>query len=195
MTSDALTTFTRRLHTKNHDVQKLSESLANLNSIDFLGRARQHALPARPARKHCWLYMPIEENRNFCLAVFGLRSGQRLPMHNHPQMTVLMRPLFGQIRIRSFFSGERHGDFLTVEDERVVVLDECTGVVNVGVDSGDIHEITAITDCAFADLVYPPYDDHGERCVSYFEQTNDSNILKQIPEPKDNCSIRLKTWV
>ena len=180
-------------------IQKIIQQLNKEQNVEEISRLLQHctltdlglgrgSLPGGLPRDH-WVYLPIAETRKFVFAVFGLRQGQRLPLHDHPQMTVLMKPLLGSMRMRSFSAKVGNGQ-AHVWDEKTEIMDQTTGVVGVR----DIHEITAVTDCAFADVVFPPYDEYGERSISYFEETQDKGILKVVPCPRDNKSVRIRSW-
>jgi hypothetical protein len=191
-TSEALAEVVALMQDQPPDVARVKARLAGLHLIDF-GIANPR-LPSWPSRES-WIYYPIEENRKFVFAVFGLRAGQTLPMHNHPEMTVLMKPLFGEISIRSFVSdGPVSRGLLRVRDERITQLTESSGVLEIPDNSGDVHEIRALTDCAFADVVFPPYDEHGERAISYFAGTNDKLYLALVPPSSDNRSVLVKYW-
>ena len=143
-----------------------------------------------------WAYWPVAENRKFVMAIFGLRQGQRLPMHDHPGMTVLMKPLFGSLRIHSFTKdGPICGRRVRIKDERIqeISRDPDFPVWEIGVDTGnDIHEIKALTDCAFVDLVVPPYEAYGERSITYFEKSRVAGFLDVVPERWDHRSTRLE---
>jgi hypothetical protein len=138
-----------------------------------------------PGPEECWLYYPIRETKLYTFAVFGLRKGQKLPLHDHPKMTVLMKPLFGKIHVRSFDDRKFLGD---QEIENPEILE-------IGKDTGDIHEISAVhSDCAFADIVFPPYDLTGPRAISYFEEVGDGQTLRKISLPKESRSILVNEW-
>lgn len=90
--------------------------------------------------------------------LFGLRRGASIPLHDHPDMTVLCKVLQGTMRVRtlSFFEAGSALDLGTVEvDPTAAPL----------ILRNTLHEITALTDCAFLDLFSPWYDDDARPCT------------------------------
>ena len=94
---DALSVLTLENVSKNH--RKISEALIpmfnQLTSRDFA----VDSVPSFP--KNCWFYYPVRESEVFTLAVFALPKGGKLPLHDHPNMTVLCRPLSGKFIAQS----------------------------------------------------------------------------------------------
>ena len=90
--------------------------------------------------------------------LFGLRVGATIPLHDHPDMTVLCKVLRGTMRVRtlSFFEAGRALDLGTVDADPtaapLILRDK-------------LHEITALTDCVFLDLFSPWYDNDARPCT------------------------------
>ena len=66
--------------------------------------------------------MHIYEDEAVSMGIFLLPPGARLPLHDHPQMTVLSQVLFGELYIESY----------TLEDDTIdgmtATLDQCEQV-------------------------------------------------------------------
>eukprot|EP00930_Biecheleria_cincta_P048565 TRINITY_DN33851_c0_g1_i1.p1 TRINITY_DN33851_c0_g1~~TRINITY_DN33851_c0_g1_i1.p1 ORF type:complete len:277 (-),score=35.89 TRINITY_DN33851_c0_g1_i1:28-858(-) len=111
-------------------------------------------------------YSEIYQGSDMTLAIFLLRAGARIPLHDHPGMTVFGRLLFGQMRSRSF-------DFESSGDQAVLHADKTLGPLPVtyslGPAQGNIHELEAISDCAFFDLLAPSYDFARGRPCNYYK--------------------------
>jgi cysteamine dioxygenase len=145
------------------------------------------SLPSGPSDR--WVYFPIAEEREFTLAVFGLRKGQKLPLHDHPEMTVFMKPLFGTLRIRSFACNEHL--VITNTIQQIAKFPE---IIEIGTNTPNIHEIPAEDDCAFADIVFPPYTIFGQRAITYFQVSQSGTRLEKIPMTSDNKSVLVTKW-
>ena len=131
--------------------------------------------------KQVWFYYPVKETEVFTLAVFALPAGLRLPLHDHPEMTVLCKPLIGRYRQTVMRPGAAR------EAEEVVVAGgEC-----LLLESGTIHEVEALEDAAFLDLVLPPYSDsEADRKIKYFDRLSGGRF-QVCPMPGSNRSIRM----
>ena len=125
-----------------------------------------------------WLYYPIKESREFTLAVFALPKGRFLPLHDHPDMSVVFKCVWGDLEVEEWQSGSHHADLLRMSPSSYA------SVVH------GIHSIKAIEHSAFIDLVLPPYD-NNLREITYFEKPPDSK-LKVLQEPPFQRSIRMQ---
>lgn len=131
-----------------------------------------HNSPPRPPIT----YLLIYEDERISLGVFCLPARARIPLHNHPGMTVLSRVLYGQMHVSSYDWLHPAGGGSEAErlprDARAVL--DCTlsasdaPAVLFPRAGGNIHEFTALTDCAVLDLMSPPYStDDGRDCTYY----------------------------
>jgi hypothetical protein len=143
-----------------HLCPQIQSCLPLINSITLkeLGLGRQ-------SPKHYFedtVCMEICTNSNFSLAVFILPAGHRLPIHDHPQMTVFCKLITGTLSYRSFTpeSGLYH----------------CTQMIKTENDpawyltpkEGNFHELEAEDHCVLFDVLLPPYKE-PERCCSYYD--------------------------
>jgi len=177
-------------------LQTLLDSLSRLTLSETVSNHRQIATQFLPLMdkitaddleisripqfpKKVWFYYPIRETEIFTLAVFALPAGLRLPLHDHPQMTVLCKPLLGRLRQTSHVLGADRTDVL-------VGGDEC-GLV----EAGTIHEVEALEDSAFLDLVLPPYAE-DDRKIRYYERDEARRVV-MCPMPGSNRSVRMST--
>jgi plant cysteine oxidase len=107
------------------------------------------------------------------MGVFCFPAGATLPLHDHPEMVVLSKLLYGSVRVRSYDwvaapprSGARKCGLA-----RVVAADEvrrapCEASVLFPRSGGNLHAFTAVTPCAILDVLTPPYSE--ERPSTYF---------------------------
>ena len=117
-----------------------------------------------------WDSKPIFNSSDFSLQLFVITKGNKIPLHNHPHMWVLMRVLYGTLHIRAFNWAEEYplsGLARKCCDETV---NGATPTILVEPENNNIHEIYAIEDCAFLDLLFPPYDPAQKRECHYYQE-------------------------
>uniref|UniRef100_A0A7I5ED71 2-aminoethanethiol dioxygenase n=1 Tax=Haemonchus contortus TaxID=6289 RepID=A0A7I5ED71_HAECO len=139
------------------------------------------------------LYGLLYECPNLHCSVFGFsRSGEKIPLHDHPTMHGFITVLRGSLMVKSFsfldatgkhWSGQSKVRF---EGERTVKQGD--GCVNLSPVKGNIHEITALEDGSFFfDILVPGYGDSIP--CNYFEAPESLPLvgrecsLKEIPCP------------
>jgi len=134
----------------------LAARMARLSWSDF-GLDLASQLPRRS-----WSSHKLHFDRHCEIGLFFLPRGERIPLHDHPHIHVWMRVLCGQLRATSFtWQGppfaRRSGDAVLGADSPVwAVLPE----------QDNLHELTALRDVAFLDVLRPPYID-GRVCTYY----------------------------
>ncbi|BBM84612.1 hypothetical protein [Candidatus Uabimicrobium amorphum] len=116
-----------------------------------------------------WDSEPIFSTPDFSLQLFMIKKGSKIPLHDHPHMWVLMRVLYGTLHLRTFNWAEEYplsGLARKCCDE---TANGATSTILVEPNNNNVHEIYAIDDCAFLDLLFPPYD-HEERACHYYKE-------------------------
>ncbi|XP_062196293.1 plant cysteine oxidase 1-like [Phragmites australis] len=120
-------------------------------------------------------YVHIHQSDDFSIGVFCFPAGATLPLHDHPEMVVLSKLLYGSVRVRSY-------DWVTELPcstarkcglARVVAGDEvrrapCEASVLFPRSGGNLHAFTAVTPCAILDVLTPPYSEEQGRPSTYF---------------------------
>ncbi|GAB4823381.1 hypothetical protein N2152v2_010427 [Parachlorella kessleri] len=119
-------------------------------------------------------YLHIHEDDKISLGIFCLPANAQIPLHNHPGMTVMSRVLFGKMHVKSYdWADPAAEDTLPREARRVlnrVLAATDEPAVLFPTSGGNIHQFTAVTDCAVLDLLSPPYStDDGRDCIYYLE--------------------------
>jgi len=150
-----------------------------------------------------------EKEDMFDIAAFVLPRGFTLPLHDHPNMTVVSKLLLGEVQIRSFSRCKGHrdnsdpsslsetssGDEYKGSDDSV----DCQLSVStrktaadapwfLTPDDGNFHEITPITDCVLLDILLPPYDDHDRNCTFYEAQETFEGSWRLVPMSFDKLN-------
>eukprot|EP01135_Chromosphaera_perkinsii_P002901 Nk52_evm12s230 gene=Nk52_evmTU12s230 len=79
-------------------IQKLEEMLTLVSLEDFgVKKPIVHPEWQTPV-----MYAPVCYHRDFHIGIFFVRRGCRMPLHDHPHMTVLSKLLYGRVKMRSF---------------------------------------------------------------------------------------------
>lgn len=156
-------------------------------SSDSPPRAWSKAPPIR--------YLHIYEDANISLGIFCLPANAQIPLHNHPGMTVLSRVLYGTMHVRSFdWRADAGGGKPSNGREALPVYDQAftagdAPVVLFPTSGGNIHQFTALTDCAVLDLLSPPYSTDDGRDCTYYQQvpggTDGVVVLQAFDPPAD----------
>lgn len=134
-------------------------------------------------------YIQIYECDKFSIGLFCLPPSAVIPLHNHPEMTVFSKLLFGTMHIKSL-------DWVNDAPDKTVLNvkpPDANGVISAGArlskvkvdtnftapcntsilyptDGGNMHCFMAVTQCAVLDVLGPPYNDsEGRYCAYYLE--------------------------
>eukprot|EP00042_Codosiga_hollandica_P055112 m.762542 g.762542 ORF g.762542 m.762542 type:complete len:247 (-) comp59051_c0_seq25:3206-3946(-) len=116
-------------------------------------------------------YVKILETKQVSIGLFVLKQGAEIPLHNHPNMTVLSKCVQGEVKIQSF-------DWTRSDQQATRQSPACAtskGVFFVNAKSKpkwlypaerNIHSIEAVADAVFLDIISPPYSD-ARPCAYY----------------------------
>jgi hypothetical protein len=134
---------------------------------------------------------------NFHLAVFILPSGAKIPLHDHPLMTVCSKLVQGELLVKSFtpLSTSNDDDNLTTTitarcelNEKLFSSKDKTWLLSPSF--GNVHEFVAKSTCVIFDILLPPYKKNNCNYYSILtKKTIDkmikNNNLKNINEKKE----------
>ena len=129
-------------------------------------------------------YLGIVENEEYAIAAFLLKQGAKIPLHDHPNMTVLSRVVCGSLQVTSFDVGAdgkaRRSSSIMTSADGPAALFPCVN---------NVHEFRAGAGGAVVlDVIVPPYDEDAGRACHYFEAAAIGDgvfRLREIPEPAD----------
>ncbi|KAJ8648077.1 hypothetical protein MRB53_001100 [Persea americana] len=141
-------------------------------------------------------YVHIFECNDFSIGVFCFPAGSKLPLHDHPGMTVLSKLLYGSIYLRSYdwvkcgtSNGKTDGLVATVMDGAVHA--PCEASVLFPRSGGNIHSFTALAPSAILDVLSPPYSEEFGRPSTYYSEVPipflpaGYTILEEKERPQD----------
>ncbi|CAH2079941.1 unnamed protein product [Thlaspi arvense] len=120
-------------------------------------------------------YLHIYECDRFSMGIFCLPPCGVIPLHNHPEMTVFSKLLFGTMHIKSYdWVADSPRQSSDTRLAKVKVDSEFTAPCDASIlypaDGGNMHCFTAKTACAVLDVLGPPYSDPaGRHCTYYFD--------------------------
>ncbi|CAA7031343.1 unnamed protein product [Microthlaspi erraticum] len=132
-------------------------------------------------------YLHLHQCDQFSIGIFCLPPSGVIPLHNHPEMTVFSKLLFGTMHIKSY-------DWVVdapMRDPKTrlaklkmdsTLTAPCNASILYPEDGGNMHRFTAKTACAVLDVLGPPYCNPEGRHCTYFL---DFPLDKFSPEDDD----------
>lgn len=140
-------------------------------------------------------YMHLYEDEHVSMGIFCLPKNSRIPLHNHPGMSVVSRVLYGDLHVSSFDWNTSNNSTTTVHGNvrgDTIAKPVYDGVIHGGVgldmhathmllpnSHGNLHQFTALSDCAVLDVLCPPYSSENGRDCTYYR------VEKVLP---DGCA-------
>ncbi|XP_011873616.1 PREDICTED: 2-aminoethanethiol dioxygenase [Vollenhovia emeryi] len=180
----AMKTFSdRRLSQKNMDkllslINKITVEDVKLdkNVLDYVSK--------QPAPM---CVMDIFENKDITIAIFILKQGVRMPMHDHPGMHGLLKVINGMVELTSYSLKAKSEHVIKAKEEiaafkhRSVHLHNNSPACTFTPTEKNLHEILCVEGpAAFLDILSPPYDvddyGNGTRPCTFFKSVK-SNIV------------------
>jgi len=161
-------------------LKELKLMMNELKSTD-LGLDRSEALTINTSReKHeaPVTYIKIHEDKDVSIGIFIVKSGFRIPLHNHPNMNGLLKVVYGNVDVKvytkwvpsippielpPFLQDKTHliDQGLVVPCSKNVIsnVDSSFETFILSPDTNNYHEILTVGDgpAAFFDILAPPY--------------------------------------
>ncbi|XP_019626413.1 PREDICTED: 2-aminoethanethiol dioxygenase-like [Branchiostoma belcheri] len=161
-------------------------------------------------------YMPICNHEFFTMGIFLVKGGERIPLHDHPDMHGVCKVLYGTVSIRSYnrLDPSANGtqpppplpDFdtpLPPWQRNSLVACTANGQLQLDENSeacvleplrGNLHEIVAVDGpAAFLDVLAPPYDHDGstDRDCHYYRPVTPVKDPAQLQEDDVHWLMRI----
>ncbi|GMH27816.1 hypothetical protein Nepgr_029659 [Nepenthes gracilis] len=126
-------------------------------------------------------FLDIHECDSFTMCIFCFPTSSVIPLHDHPEMTVFSKVLYGSLHVKGYdwveppriimTKGPNHCQVrlakLAVDK---VLTAPCGTSVLYPKSGGNLHCFTAVTPCAVLDILTPPYQEAaGRRCTYYID--------------------------
>lgn len=148
----------------------------------------------------------IEGNDDYRLVLFFIKKGTVMPIHDHPNMSVYFKLMFGELKYTQYdkvadkyrynqFSNDEYDEIL--ETKRQVhakktnekIIDDGQ-LLLVRPSCGNIHKFVAQEDSCFFDICLPNYTSDSLRRITYFNEI--SNDLNTCAKHGDKCDTILE---
>ncbi|KEQ18718.1 hypothetical protein GZ78_00980 [Endozoicomonas numazuensis] len=119
----------------------------------------------------------VFKDDKFDVVIIEFLKGDKIPLHNHPDMTGVILCLDGEVRIEIFNPVENNGSFsgTFIQLKEAITLTK-GNFSTLTTQRGNIHSLEATQDCILLDVFTPPY--RGDRLERYRWYTRSS-----LPEP------------
>lgn len=135
----------------------------------------------------------IEGNEDYRLVLFFIKKGTVMPLHDHPNMSVYFKLMFGRLNMTMYdkldtkfkyndLSNDEYAEILgskkTVEARRsknFILKDN--KVILVRPSLGNLHTFVAEEDSCFFDICLPNYTTDSMRRITYFKEVQDLEQL------------------
>jgi len=209
----ALRTFSQQQKSKLFDenFEKLKAMADQLSAADVRLNI-DNLRAANPVRfESPVIYISVYEDACVTISIFIVKSGEKLPLHDHPHMYGILKVIAGTVKIQSYTAipnagagnpGSRGRLLCEMSKSRThraikmpeVIVSEKDGACFLTPSERNLHEIYSVDGpAAFLDILSPPYDENGERACHYFKEVNDgapglvSNEARliRIPSPPE----------
>ncbi|XP_020294863.1 2-aminoethanethiol dioxygenase [Pseudomyrmex gracilis] len=157
--------------------------------------------------------MDIFENKDITIAIFILKHGVTMPMHDHPGMYGLLKVISGIVELNSY-SLKTKRDHITKGSEiaalrhRPISLHCDSPACILTPAEKNLHEILCVEGpAAFLDILSPPYDvddfGRGPRPCTFFKPvqskvcTDESDVIEEVQltvteSPSDFYSLNVE---
>lgn len=156
-------------------------------------------------------YVDLFENQIFSMGIFIVRSGARIPLHDHPRMYGMLKVLHGKVKITNYDRLKLNDKIGRIPREiihkiptwqrHLLLPSKRNDDIEVSTDSepcvltpmeGNLHEIHSVGGtAAFLDILAPPY--MNETDCHYYHHVGDQDVndkfkiswLSEISTPTD----------
>jgi hypothetical protein len=120
-------------------------------------------------RDEGWQEEDVCTTPGFRATLFLMPAGGTMPIHDHPGMDVLLKVLWGRVRIRSYDWVDGRPGLARATADRIVT--PAHGPQRLGPRTDNLHRLDAEEDSAFLDVLAPDYsEEDGRPCVYYAEE-------------------------
>ncbi|KYN03526.1 PREDICTED: 2-aminoethanethiol dioxygenase [Cyphomyrmex costatus] len=140
--------------------------------------------------------MDIFENKDITIAIFILKHGVKMPMHDHPEMHGLLKVISGMVELSSYSLKTKSNHVIKAKEEiaavkhRPVCLHSNSPACILTPTEKNLHEISCVEGpAAFLDILSPPYDNefgNGTRPCTFFKTvksklyTESADIIEEV---------------
>ena len=130
----------------------------------------------------------IEGNEDYRLVLFFIKKGTVMPLHDHPNMSVYFKLMFGKLDYHVFDKVDEKFRYNQLSDMEYQELMETKAKISakksapklleknnlllVRPSCGNMHKFVAREDSCFFDICLPNYTSDAERRITYFNEVS-----------------------
>uniref|UniRef100_Q1G3U6-2 Isoform 2 of Plant cysteine oxidase 3 n=1 Tax=Arabidopsis thaliana TaxID=3702 RepID=Q1G3U6-2 len=148
-------------------------------------------------------FLDIHECDTFTMCIFCFPTSSVIPLHDHPEMAVFSKILYGSLHVKAYdwveppciitqdkgVPGSLPRLAKLVSDKVITPQSEIPALYPK--TGGNLHCFTALTPCAVLDILSPPYKESVGRSCSYYMDYPFStfaleNGMKKVDEGKED---------
>lgn len=158
-----------------------------------------HRIYSPKISRNCITFIEILHDPVMTAVIIVIPPGQRLPLHDHPNMLGLIKVLHGQVRLSTY---SKLGHALDGRQEAVrtqdLILSRLSYPQVLTPSTNNVHAIEFHSGeggkeyAAFLDILSPPYNDHVG-CHYYAWEDVDGQVLSRLPEKlsagEERCTL------
>ncbi|XP_046558424.1 2-aminoethanethiol dioxygenase-like [Haliotis rubra] len=179
------TVFKEQMNNLKLALNSITAKDVNFDPKSVTDRTSEHDAPVT--------YVHIWEDDIFTMGIFVVKSGGKLPMHDHPNMYGFCKVIHGSVHLKSYSLVSDQNIPEDVEkklhlwqkplvrsvglrqDQVITSNDDCCFL---SPSDGNIHEIQSAGGvAAFLDILAPPYNNSQSRDCHYYKELPMSGIL------------------
>ncbi|MEK7483231.1 MAG: hypothetical protein AABZ60_02745 [Planctomycetota bacterium] len=142
----------------------LKSVMDQLNAMDWNLAEKMATLD----RHRDWSFEPIYTAPEFEINLLMIPQGRGIPLHDHPQMKVWLKVLWGTLSVQSYDWAEDYPYEGLAHLTQRATCNGATETLCITPKQYNLHEIYATENCAFLDVLFPPYSD--ERPCHYYQK-------------------------
>lgn len=133
----------------------------------------------------------IDKSPEYNIVVFIIPKGFSIPLHNHPNMFVISKLIWGSVLINCYDKNiseecnkktEEYDVFQVEENEKIIL--KINDIAILSPNKNEITEVIANENSALFDIVLPAYEEKENRPCDYFE------VLKIANSNLDDIYLR-----
>mmetsp|Transcript_4557 Transcript_4557/g.13786 ORF Transcript_4557/g.13786 Transcript_4557/m.13786 type:complete len:264 (+) Transcript_4557:135-926(+) len=146
----------------------VSKEELDVHELDYVGQNDD------PRYRQYITYIHIGERENMSLGVFVMPPNTKIPLHDHPGMTVFTKVLWGELEVQAYDINRKTSDRQRLIARKYPIDVTKDGKVRLlTAKDGNVHSFYARKWTAVFDLSVPPYDPYNGRPCNYYQEVRD----------------------
>ncbi|KAK0182610.1 hypothetical protein PV327_000730 [Microctonus hyperodae] len=182
--------------------EKLHALINNINADDV--KVDKNILDHVENNSAPMCVIDVYENQDITIAIFLLKHGVTLPLHDHPGMNGLLKVISGTVKIDSYtmttcLKNMKAGDEVIAQKYPSIIAQKNHPACVLNPNDHNLHEITCIEGpAAFLDILSPPYkvdvDEHGiaDRPCTFFKLLSFEETSTSSDNDDSSVLVKLK---